>query len=123
MDGDVLFSSDQVCRLTGVTYRQLDHWTRTGTISPAIDAQGSGSRRRWTQRHVCAVHVLGQMATMGANHLQLREAWTYLAERPADAWHGIVYADRLGRISEHVVCGWALDLDDARACLPDLVAA
>jgi DNA-binding transcriptional MerR regulator len=41
-------SSHEVCRLTGVTYRQLDYWVRTGLVQPHEQAHGSGSRRRWT---------------------------------------------------------------------------
>lgn len=42
------YSSAQVCQLAGVTYRQLDYWTRQGLIHPTIPARGSGSKRRWT---------------------------------------------------------------------------
>ena len=40
------FSGPQVCRLTGVTYRQLDYWARTDLVTPSITpATGSGSKR------------------------------------------------------------------------------
>ena len=40
------FSGPTVCRLTGVTYRQLDYWARTGLVTPSITpATGSGSKR------------------------------------------------------------------------------
>jgi DNA-binding transcriptional MerR regulator len=42
------YSSAQVCKLAGVTYRQLDYWVRQGLIEPTVAARGSGSKRRWT---------------------------------------------------------------------------
>lgn len=123
MRSDGMFSSDEVCHLADVTYRQLDYWTRTQAIEPAIHARGSGSKRRWTPRQVCAVRVLGGLASTGAEHLQLREVWAYLMDRPLESWHGAMYVDRVGRVSEHLVGGWVIDLADARRSLDDMVAA
>lgn len=39
-----MVSSEQVCALTGITYRQLDYWVRKGRI-PGINRAGSGSGR------------------------------------------------------------------------------
>ena len=37
------FRGPQVCKLVGITYRQLDYWARTGLLRPSIaDANGSG---------------------------------------------------------------------------------
>lgn len=41
------FTSRQVTRMTGATYRQLDYWVRCGLI-PNDTAQGSGSQRTFT---------------------------------------------------------------------------
>jgi len=47
------FTSKQVCACTGVTYRQLDLWQRTGRITPTLqDAEGSGTVRLWTAADV-----------------------------------------------------------------------
>jgi hypothetical protein len=36
----------EVCRIVGITYRQLDYWARTELVTPSIrDATGSGSQR------------------------------------------------------------------------------
>src|SRR5207245_3262537 len=40
------FGSTIVLKLTGVTYRQLDYWARTGLVGSSIrQAAGRGSRR------------------------------------------------------------------------------
>lgn len=44
----VTVTSPQACRITGITYRQLDYWIRTGVITPQVTADGSGSRRRFS---------------------------------------------------------------------------
>ncbi|MFZ2272130.1 MerR family transcriptional regulator, partial [Corynebacterium variabile] len=40
------YRGPQVCQITGITYRQLDYWTRTNLIHPSVaEATGSGSQR------------------------------------------------------------------------------
>ena len=39
------YTSARVCELTGCTYRQLDHWVRSGRIAVEQPARGSGAQR------------------------------------------------------------------------------
>lgn len=42
----VTYTSREVCKLAGCSYRQLDYWCRIGLLqSSAHEANGSGSRR------------------------------------------------------------------------------
>ena len=44
--GEQGFRAPQVCKIVGITYRQLDYWARTDLIVPSLQtAQGSGSQR------------------------------------------------------------------------------
>ena len=44
------FRGPQVCKIVGITYRQLDYWARTDLVRPSMtDAQG--------QRHAAPVLV------------------------------------------------------------------
>ena len=53
------FSGPMVCRLTGVTYRQLDYWARTDLVTPSITAaQGSGSKRTYSYSDVLEVKAV-----------------------------------------------------------------
>src|SRR5436190_209670 len=37
----------EVCKLVGISYRQLDYWARTDLVTPSVrDAGGPGARRR-----------------------------------------------------------------------------
>jgi DNA-binding transcriptional MerR regulator len=50
------FSGPMVCRLTGVTYRQLDYWARTELVTPSITAaRGSGSKREYSYSDVLEI--------------------------------------------------------------------
>lgn len=51
-DVDLAFSSLEVCQMVGISYRQLDHWLRVGTITIDRALPGSGSPRRWTLEEV-----------------------------------------------------------------------
>lgn len=65
-----------VCRITGVSYRQLDYWTTTGLISASAKAaQGSGSRRLYTYRDVLEVKIIVALLHSG---LSLQTARTTL---------------------------------------------
>lgn len=46
------FSSLEAADLCGLSYREVDYWTREGAIRPAVEANGSGSRRVWTAEQV-----------------------------------------------------------------------
>ena len=54
------YSTMEVARLTGASYRQLDYWARTGRI-PGQDpgsVTGSGHQRRWTEEQVSRARAL-----------------------------------------------------------------
>ena len=52
-------SSDQVLAQTGITYRQLDYWTRRGWLEPIPrTGQGKGNPRRWDSDVVLLIHDL-----------------------------------------------------------------
>lgn len=46
------WTAREVCRIAGCTYRQLDYWIRTGLIFPAVQADGSGTRRQFSYDEV-----------------------------------------------------------------------
>ena len=57
------FSSGDVVRLTGIRFRTLDHWARTGFITPSLaEAAGTGTSRRYS--------TLDLIKLVAANHLR-----------------------------------------------------
>ncbi|MHB1208651.1 MAG: MerR family transcriptional regulator [Acidimicrobiales bacterium] len=69
------FSGPTVCRLTSVTYRQLDYWARTGLVTPSIQsAQGSGSKRTYSYSDVLEVKVIKSLLNSGVSLSRARQA-------------------------------------------------
>lgn len=69
------FSGPTVCRLTGVTYRQLDYWARTDLVTPSITpATGSGSKRRYSYSDVLEVKVIKSLLNSGVALARARQA-------------------------------------------------
>jgi DNA-binding transcriptional MerR regulator len=69
------FSGPTVCRVTGVTYRQLDYWARTELVTPSITpAQGSGSKRTYSYRDVLEVKVIKSLLDSGVSLARARQA-------------------------------------------------
>ncbi|HVC15543.1 MAG TPA: MerR family transcriptional regulator [Acidimicrobiales bacterium] len=61
--GDVEgYRGPTVCKLIGITYRQLDYWARTGLLRPSVaDARGSGSKRLYSYRDLLELKVIKQL--------------------------------------------------------------
>ncbi len=75
------FSGPTVCRLTGVTYRQLDYWARTDLVTPSINpAHGSGSKRTYSYRDVLEVKVIKSLLDSGVSLARARQAVECLRE-------------------------------------------
>jgi len=69
------FSGPTVCRLTGVTYRQLDYWARTQLVTPSITpATGSGSKRSYSYGDVLEVKVIKSLLNSGVSLARARQA-------------------------------------------------
>jgi DNA-binding transcriptional MerR regulator len=69
------FSGPTVCRLTGVTYRQLDYWARTGLVTHSITpATGSGSKRSYSYSDVLEVKVIKSLLSSGVSLNRARQA-------------------------------------------------
>src|SRR5271157_2414373 len=69
------FRGPQVCKLVGITYRQLDYWARTNLLRPSItDAAGSGSQRRYSYNDVLELKVIKRLLDAGLKLQQARRA-------------------------------------------------
>jgi DNA-binding transcriptional MerR regulator/predicted RNase H-like HicB family nuclease len=80
------FGARAVLQLTGVSYRQLDHWARTGLVRSSVrQAAGRGSRRVYSFQDLVALRVVGQLREAGVSVQAIRRAVTFLkrhAEQP-----------------------------------------
>lgn len=75
------FSGTQAAQIVGITYRRLDYWARTDLVRPsAVDATGSGSRRRYTYRDLLELKVVKQLLDAGIRLGSIREVFAYLRD-------------------------------------------
>lgn len=62
-----LYSSSQACKITGVTYRQLDHWIRIEVITPFQNPKGSGKERRFNFKDLIDLRTAKCLFDLGIN--------------------------------------------------------
>jgi DNA-binding transcriptional MerR regulator len=75
------FGGPEVCRIVGITYRQLDYWARTDLLRPSLaDAQGSGTQRRYSFRDLVALKVIKSLIDGGLSLQTARKAIEYLRD-------------------------------------------
>lgn len=56
------YLSTEVCKMTGVKYRILDHWIRVGVLRPEVrEGSGPGSRREWSAEQVEQIDAMWQV--------------------------------------------------------------
>jgi DNA-binding transcriptional MerR regulator len=71
-----------VCRLVGISYRQLDYWARTGLVSPSVrEAGGSGTQRLYSFRDLVLLRTIKSLLVTGLSLQQIRKAVDFLRDR------------------------------------------
>lgn len=69
----------EVCRIVGITYRQLDYWARTDLVTPSIrDARGSGTQRLYSFQDLVSLRVIKSLLDTGVSLQRVRRAVEYL---------------------------------------------
>jgi DNA-binding transcriptional MerR regulator len=109
--GEVGFHGPQVCRIVGITYRQLDYWARTDLIRPSIaTARGSGTRRLFSYNDLVELMVVKRLLDAGVELRSARRAVHYLRSDLGDdiASAQMVIADGVAHVAR--TGGEVLDL-------------
>src|SRR5215211_3997210 len=76
---EIGFRGPQVCKIVGITYRQLDYWARTDLLRPSIaDAKGSGSQRLYGYTDLVELKVIKSLLDAGVSLQSARVAVEYL---------------------------------------------
>ncbi len=82
MTTELGYRAPQVCRLVGITYRQLDYWARTGLLRPSLaEARGSGTQRRYSFEDVVQLKVIKRLLDAGMSLKKIRSAIQILREQ------------------------------------------
>jgi DNA-binding transcriptional MerR regulator len=78
---EVGYGGPQVCKIVGISYRQLDYWARTDLLRPSLaDAAGSGTQRRYSYRDLVALKVIKSLLDGGLSLQTARKAIEYLRD-------------------------------------------
>jgi DNA-binding transcriptional MerR regulator len=81
------YRGPQVCKIVGISYRQLDYWARTDLVRPSLaDARGSGTQRRYSYRDLVRLKVIKDLLDAGIKLQTARKAIEYLREDLGDEW-------------------------------------
>lgn len=59
------YSAGEIIRDAGITYRQLDYWTRRGYVRELNPAAGSGINRRYSAQEVWRIRLMAQLVNAG----------------------------------------------------------
>ncbi|GAC1383305.1 MAG: MerR family transcriptional regulator [Marmoricola sp.] len=79
---DLGYRGPTACAAAGITYRQLDYWTRTGLIQPSVrGATGSGTQRLYGFRDILVLKVIKRLLDTGVSLQQIRSAVAHLHAR------------------------------------------
>ncbi|MGB9111931.1 MAG: MerR family transcriptional regulator [Acidimicrobiales bacterium] len=79
------YRGPRVCKIVGITYRQLDYWARTGLLRPSLaDAKGSGTQRLYSYRDVLELKVIKRLLDAGVNLQHTRRAIECVRESGGD---------------------------------------
>ena len=95
---EVGYRGPQACKIVGITYRQLDYWTRTGLVVPTVQAAtGSGSQRLYSFNDLLQLKVIKSLTDAGASLQKVRQAIDHARTTLADDWSKVtIVADGSG---------------------------
>ena len=69
------YSGKRACEIVGISYRQLDYWTRTGLVRPSVrDARGSGTQRLYSFQDLALLRIIKKLLDTGVSLQQVRKA-------------------------------------------------
>lgn len=72
-DPDLGLTGREAAREVGATYRQVDHWARSGLVGPSAPDPGSGAFRRYLPADVEALRVVARLVDVGMHPTALRD--------------------------------------------------
>lgn len=82
---EVGYRGPTACQVTGISYRQLDYWARTGLVVPSIrTARGSGSQRLYSFTDILVIKIVKGLLDAGVSLQKIRNAVEKLRDRGVD---------------------------------------
>ncbi len=98
-DGQVGYRGPAVAAIVGVSYRQLDHWTSTGLVTPSVrDAEGSGSQRLYGFDDIVQLKVIKRLRDTGVSLQRIRKAIDEVRSRGLSLRDLMLASDSAGNV-------------------------
>ena len=76
------YRGPQVCKVVGISYRQLDYWTTTGLVRASVrDAVGSGTQRLYGFDDIVQLKLVKRLLDAGVSLQKIRTAVDVVRDR------------------------------------------
>ena len=96
---DMGYRGPQACKIVGITYRQLDYWTRTGLVEPTLQpAHGSGTQRLYSFNDLLQLKMIKNLIDAGASLQKVREAIDYVQNHVDQDWTKVMIVANEGGV-------------------------
>ena len=96
---EVGYRGPQACKIVGITYRQLDYWTRTRLVTPSIAAaRGSGTQRLYSFNDLLQLKVIKELTDAGASLQKVRQSIDYVRDEIQGDWSSVTIATDGSRV-------------------------
>lgn len=93
-DGQTGYRGPAVCKIAGISYRQLDYWTTTELVTPSVrGAEGSGSQRLYSFDDIVMLKVIKGLLDTGVSLQRIRAAIEFVRERGLSLKHLTLMSD------------------------------
>ena len=80
----------EVCKVIGISYRQLDYWARTDLVTPSVrEAGGSGTQRLYSFQDLVQLKVIKRLIDAGISLQRVRKAIQYLRQNKSNGPSGV----------------------------------
>ncbi len=98
-DGQVGYRGPAVAKIVEISYRQLDHWTSTGLVTPSVrDADGSGSQRLYGFDDIVQLKVIKRLRDAGVSLQRIRRAIDEVRSRGLSLRDLMLASDSAGNV-------------------------
>lgn len=85
------YRSNEVCKIIGVSYRQLDYYDRTDFLRPSIEkAFGCGTRRLYSFDDLLKLKVIKKLQEAGISLQKVRKTKRFLEENGSSEKNGLL---------------------------------
>ncbi|HUH08339.1 MAG TPA: MerR family transcriptional regulator [Egibacteraceae bacterium] len=80
-DGPSGYRGPAVCKIVGITYRQLDYWATTELVKPSVrSAEGSGSQRLYSFDDIVQLKLIKNLLATGVSLQRIRQAIEFVRD-------------------------------------------